>query len=82
MSARTTTDRDPDIAGPANKHHDNSWGFLYGVGVNYQVTSRMRLRLNWEHNDQLSFGLNLGGGAGVYDLGSSSLTSLGLDYRF
>lgn len=78
----STTDRDPDIPGSGNKHDDSSWGFLYGVGVNYQVTPRMRLRLDWEQNDQISFGVNLSGGAGVYDLGSSSLTSLGLDYRF
>jgi hypothetical protein len=42
----------------------------------------MRVRLNWEQNDQLSVGLALGGGVGFYELGSSSLTSLGLDYRF
>jgi hypothetical protein len=57
----------------------------YYVGLdvgNYQLNPRMRVRLDWEQNDQLSFGLNMSGGAGVYDLGQSSLTSLGLDYRF
>jgi hypothetical protein len=56
--------------------------FLYGAGLSYQLNPRVRLRLDWEHNDQISLGLGLGGGAGVYDLGSSSLTSLGFDYRF
>jgi OmpA-OmpF porin, OOP family len=78
----STTTRDPDVQGSASRYHDSSWGLVYGAGLNYQVTPRMRIRLNWEQNDQISFGLNLGGGAGVYDLNQSSLTSLGLDYRF
>ena len=74
--------RDPDVPSSTEHSSDDSWGFLYGVGINFQVNPRMRLRLNWEENDQLSIGLNLGGGVGFYDLGSSRLTSLGLDYRF
>lgn len=74
--------RDPDVPGTTTDNDQSSWGFLYGVGINYQVNPRMRVRLNWEQNDQISIGLNLGGGVGVYQLGSSSLLSLGLDYRF
>ena len=46
------------------------------------MNPRTRIRLNWEENDQLALGLNLGGGIGFYELGSARLTSLGLDYRF
>jgi OOP family OmpA-OmpF porin len=74
--------RDPDVPSSASDHDETSFGFLYGAGINYQVNPRMRVRLNWEQNDQLSVGLALGGGVGFYELGSSSLTSLGLDYRF
>jgi OmpA-OmpF porin, OOP family len=78
----SVTERDPDVAGSTEKHDDASWGVLYGAGINYQVTPRLRARLNWERNEQIEFGLGLGGGATVFDLGSSSLTSLGVDYRF
>jgi OmpA-OmpF porin, OOP family len=74
--------RDPDVPGAASDSDQSSWGFLYGVGINYQVNPRMRVRLSWEQNDQISIGLDLGGGVGFYELGSSRLTSLGLDYRF
>ena len=74
--------RDPDVPGSTDSHDEDSWGFLYGVGLNYQVNPRIRLRLDWEQNDQLSIGLNLGGGVGFYQLGSARLTSLGIDYRF
>jgi OmpA-OmpF porin, OOP family len=74
--------RDPDVPSSAKDGDESSFGLLYGVGFNYQLNPRMRVRLNWEQNDQLSVGLNLGGGLGFYDLGSSSLISLGLDYRF
>jgi len=74
--------RDPDVPSTATDHDESSFGFLYGVGLNYQVNPKMRVRLNWEQNDQLSVGLNLGGGVGFYELGSSRLISLGLDYRF
>jgi hypothetical protein len=62
-------------------HDEDSWGLLYGVGINYQVNPRTRVRLNWEQNDQLSVGLNLGGGIGFYEVGGSRLVSLGFDYR-
>jgi outer membrane receptor protein involved in Fe transport len=74
--------RDPDVAGSAADSDESSFGFLYGVGINYQLNPHTRLRLNWEQNDQLSIGLALGGGVGFYELGSSRLTSLGFDYRF
>lgn len=76
------TAHDPDVVGSKVSSDEDSFGFLYGVGLNYQVNPRMRVRLNWEENDQLSIGLALGGGVGLYQLGSSRLTSLGLDYRF
>ena len=74
--------RDPDVPGSAVSQDESSWGLLYGAGINYQLNPRMRLRLNYEQNDQLSIGVNLGGGVGFYELGGSRLLSLGLDYRF
>jgi OOP family OmpA-OmpF porin len=74
--------RDPDVPSSEISSDEDSFGFLYGVGLNYQVNPRLRVRLNWEENDQLSAGLDLGGGVGFYELGSSRLTSLGFDYRF
>jgi len=81
-SQSTLRARDPDVPATATDHDESSFGFLYGVGLNYQVNPRTRIRLNWEENDQLALGLNLGGGIGFYELGSARLTSLGLDYRF
>jgi opacity protein-like surface antigen len=78
----STSERDPDVPGSARSFDDSSWGLLYGAGLSYRLSPRMTLALNWERNDQIEFGVNLGGGAGVYDLGSSSLTSLGFAYRF
>jgi len=74
--------RDPEVPSATNDSDEDGWGFMYGFGVNYQVNPRMRVRLNWEHNDQIAVGLYLGGGVGFYELGNSRLTTLGLDYRF
>jgi len=74
--------RDPDVPSSAVDHEESSFGFLYGLGLDYQLNPHTRIRLNWEQNDQLSVGLGLGGGVGFYELGSSRLISLGLDYRF
>ena len=42
----------------------------------------MKLSLDYGRYDVIEFGLALGGGIGVYDVGSSRLTSLGFAYRF
>jgi len=74
--------RDPDVPSSAEDSNDSTWGLMYGLGINYQLNPRMRIRLDWEQNDQLDVGLYLGSGLAFYELGSSRLTSLGLDYRF
>jgi opacity protein-like surface antigen len=78
----STTERDPDVTGSNRRYSEDSLGFMYGAGLSYRLNPRMTLGLNWERNDQIEFGVGLGGGAGVYDLGTSTLTSLGFSYRF
>lgn len=78
----TTTQRDPEVAGSTLRNQERSWGFMYGAGLSYKINPHWSASLDWERNDQLSLGLALSGGAGVFELGSSSLTSLGVAYRF
>lgn len=83
MRARvSTTEEDPSVPSTRRHYSATNTALVYGTGLSYQLSSRTTLSLDWAQYDQIDVGLGLGGGAAVYDLGSSSLTSLGISYRF
>ncbi len=83
MRARvSTTEQNPTVASTHRHYSDTNVAVLYGAGLSYELSSHTTLSVDWAQFDQVDLGLTLGGSAGVYDLGSSSLTSLGISYRF
>ena len=78
----STTEGDPDIASSHRHYSDSNTAFHYGAGLSFRVTPKLDVELAWSEFDQISLGLGLGGGAAVYDEGSSTLTSLGVLFRF
>jgi OOP family OmpA-OmpF porin len=83
MRARvSTTEENPVVASTRRHYSDINTAVAYGAGLSYSLSSHTTLSLDWAQFDQVDLGLTLGGSAGVYDLGSSSLTSLGISYRF
>jgi opacity protein-like surface antigen len=77
-----TTEHDPAVASSRRRYSDSNAGLMYGAGVSFAFSARVEAELSWSEFDQLGLGLNLGGGAAVFDLGSSRLLSLGARYRF
>jgi OOP family OmpA-OmpF porin len=78
----STTEQNPAIASTRRHYSDINTAVFYGAGVSYELSSRATVSLDWAQFDQVDLGLSLGGSAAVYDLGSSSLTSIGISYRF
>ena len=60
----------------------NTTGAHYGIGGGYRFNDHWEVLLDYSEYDQLDFGLTLGGEFGVYDLGETSVTSLGVSYRW
>lgn len=78
----STSERDPDVPGSERKYDDSGFGLQIGAGLSYQINPRMKISADWGKFDLIAFGPTLGGGVGVYDLGSAELVSLGFAYRF
>jgi OmpA-OmpF porin, OOP family len=78
----STSERDPDVPGTQQSYSDSGIGLQIGGGFSFQLDPRMTLSLDYGRYDVIDFGLAIGGGVGVYDVGSSSLVSLGFAYRF
>lgn len=77
-----TSERDPNLPASSRRYSDTNAGLMYGVGLAYSFNPRADAELSWSEFDQLGLGLDIGGGAAVFDLGSSKLLSLGVRYRF
>jgi hypothetical protein len=77
-----TTIEDPDLPSSRQRLSDGNIGINTGIGLRYKITDQLDAELNWERSDQLGFGLDLGGGAGVFNFGTAKLASLGMRYRF
>jgi hypothetical protein len=54
----------------------------YGIGAGYRFNEHWEVMLDYSGFEQMDFGLTLGGAFGVYDLGETTLTSLGVNYRW
>jgi hypothetical protein len=56
--------------------------FHYGIGGGYRFNDHWEIALDYSEYNQEDWGLTLGGAFGVYDLGETSVTSLGVGYRW
>lgn len=56
--------------------------FHYGIGGGYRFNDHWEVLLDFSEYNQEDFGLTIGGAFGVYDLGETSVTSLGVKYRW
>jgi opacity protein-like surface antigen len=77
-----TTLEDPRDPSSRERLTDANVGFNLGIGLRYQVNEQLDAELNWERSNQLGFGVELSGGAIVFNYGAARLVSLGLRYRF
>jgi opacity protein-like surface antigen len=61
---------------------DSNFAVTFGAGVSVNLTKNLDLSLDWNRYFQMGLGLTVGGGAISTDLGDSTLTSLGVRWRF
>ena len=71
-----------DISGDAIDGSSNTAGFHYGLGAGYRFDEHWELRLDYGGYDQEDIGLALSGDFGSYNLGETTLTSLGVKYTW
>jgi OOP family OmpA-OmpF porin len=57
-------------------------GFHYGIGGGYRFNEHWEFVLDYSGYDQEDLGLTLGGDFGAYNLGETTLTSVGVSYRW
>lgn len=56
--------------------------FHYGIGGGYRFNEHWDVALDYSEYNQEDFGLTLSGAFGTYDLGETSVTSLGVSYHW
>jgi len=59
-------------------------GLQFAIGVGFKIDEHWQFHLNHSTIEALDFGfgLNLGGDFGVYDVGDTTLTSIGVNYHW
>jgi OOP family OmpA-OmpF porin len=57
-------------------------GFNYGIGGGYRFNEHWEAVFDYSGYDQFDLGLTLSGAFGVYNLGETTMTSLGVNYRW
>lgn len=71
------------VPGPGAVHYSQTdMAMIYGAGVSFRLNSHATASVDWLRFDRYDVVATFGGGVGVNSLGSSSLASLGLSYRF
>lgn len=60
----------------------DSDGLHYGIAAGYRFNDHWTALLDYSGYDQADFGLTLDGSFGAYDLGETTMTSLGVNYRW
>jgi opacity protein-like surface antigen len=73
---------DQNASPQRNDRSDDNFALTFGAGVSVKLTQNLDLSLDWNRYFQMGLGLTLGGGAISTDLGDSTLTSLGVRWRF
>jgi len=71
-----------EIAGAGLDGSNTNAGFHYGIAGGYRLDEHWEFRLDYSAYDQEDFGLTLGGDFGAYNLGETTMTSLGVTYRW
>jgi len=62
--------------------NENSNSFSYGIGGGYRFNDHFEVLLAYSGFDQLDLGLGRSGEFGSYNLGETTMTSLGVNYRW
>lgn len=57
-------------------------GFHYSIGGGYRFNDHWEVVLDYSGYDQFDLGVTFGGAFGVYNLGETTMTSLGVNYRW
>jgi OmpA-OmpF porin, OOP family len=57
-------------------------GFHFGIGGGYRFGEHWEIRLDYSSYDQEDLGLTLGGDFGSYNLGETTMTAVGVNYRW
>jgi hypothetical protein len=73
-----------ELNGAGLKQNTRETGLHFGVGVGFKIDDHWQFQLSHSTIEALDFGfgLNVGGSFGVYDMGDTSLTSIGIDYHW
>ena len=71
-----------EIGGEGLDGDDENTLFQYGIGGGYRINEHWEIALEFSEYNQEDFGETLTGEFGLYNLGESSVTSLGVAYRW
>jgi opacity protein-like surface antigen len=71
-----------EIAGAGLDGDSTNDGFHYAIGGGYRFDEHWEFRLDYSAYDQEDFGLTLGGDFGAYNLGETTMTAVGVNYRW
>lgn len=70
-----------EIGGAGTSESSDNNAIHYGIGGGYRVNEHWEIMLDFSEYDQEDLGF-LGGNSGSYNLGETSVTSLGVGYRW
>jgi OOP family OmpA-OmpF porin len=71
-----------EIGGSGLGTNDENPAFHYGIGGGYRFSDHWEIALDFSEYNQEDLGLTLAGDFGIYDLGETSVTSVGISYRW
>ncbi len=80
-TARWKSKRSSSVGLASTANNENP-AFHYGIGGGYRFNEHWEVLLDYSEYNQEDFGLTLAAHFGVYDLGETSVTSLGVNYRW
>lgn len=76
-------DTDANQVGGSNQSTSfENAAFHYGIGGGYRFDDHWEVALDYSEYNQEDLGLTLAGEFGIYDLGETSMTSVGVSYRW
>jgi OOP family OmpA-OmpF porin len=71
-----------EIAGAGLDADTTNAGFHFGVGGGYRFNEHWDVRVDYSSYDQEDLGVTLAGTFGAYNLGQTTMTALGVNYRW
>jgi opacity protein-like surface antigen len=71
-----------EIGGENLDGNSSSATFQFGLGAGYRYNEHWSFRLDYSTYDQEDLGLTLSGAFGTYNVGQTTMTALGVNYRW